>query len=396
ENPGGENPGGENPGGENPGSGKPGIFQTVAESGNQWNTAGALSTLVQNGPSLALYNSLLLLSAPEAREAFNQLSGEVYPSMQSNLIAGSTQLFNVLNQRMLRLFDNDSLPIPPLAMSLVQPAQAQNSGVWGQTFSSWGRNSGNGNVGKLDGNTTGFLLGADRKLADHNVRIGGYFGYSRGDYDVDSRRSKADTDNYHLGLYAAGQQDAFSLRGALGYTWHKIEGKRNVDFSGFSDRLKSDYDANSLLAFTEAGYRFGQPEMNVEPFINLSYIRLHTDSFQESGGAAALSVRNETMNTFYSTLGVRGVTELPKNVSLYGSLGWQHAYGDKNTSSRMAFAGSDAFVTQGQAVDDNVMVGDIGVSVKLSRAATLDVGYQGQFGADTRVNSVNANLRWSF
>ncbi|BEO86780.1 autotransporter domain-containing protein [Serratia ureilytica] len=396
ENPGGENPGGENPGGENPGSGKPGIFQTVAESGNQWNTAGALSTLAQRGPSLALYNSLLLLSAPEAREAFNQLSGEVYPSMQSNLIAGSTQLFNVLNQRMLRLFDNDSLPIPPLAMSLVQPVQAQNSGVWGQTFSSWGRNSGNGNVGKLDGNTTGFLLGADRKLADHNVRIGGYFGYSRGDYDVDSRRSKADTDNYHLGLYAAGQQDAFSLRGALGYTWHKIEGKRNVDFSGFSDRLKSDYDANSLLAFTEAGYRFGQPEMNVEPFINLSYIRLHTDSFQESGGAAALSVRNETMDTFYSTLGVRGVTELPKNVSLYGSLGWQHAYGDKNTSSRMAFAGSDAFVTQGQAVDDNVMVGDIGVSVKLSRAATLDVGYQGQFGADTRVNSVNANLRWSF
>ncbi|AXO39115.1 autotransporter domain-containing protein [Enterobacter hormaechei] len=388
--------GGENPGGENPGSGKPGIFQTVAQSSNQWNTAGALSTLTQSGPSLALYNSLLLLSAPEAREAFNQLSGEVYPSMQSNLIAGSTQVFNVLNQRMQRAFDNDSLPIPPLAMSLVQQPEPQNNGVWGQTFSSWSRNSGDGNVGKLDGNTTGFLLGADRKLADHNVRVGGYFGYSRGDYDVDSRRSSTDTDNYHLGLYAAGQQDAFSLRGALGYTWHKIEGERNVDFSGFSDRLKSDYDANSLLAFTEAGYRFGQPDRNIEPFVNLSYIRLHTDSFREDGGAAALSVRNETMNTFYTTLGLRGVTELPKHVNLYGSLGWQHAYGDKNTSSRMAFAGSDAFITQGQAVDEDVMVGDIGVSVQLSRAATLDVGYQGQYGADTRVNSVNANLRWSF
>nr|WP_284445030.1 autotransporter domain-containing protein [Enterobacter ludwigii] len=396
ENPGGENPGGENPGGENPGSGKPGIFQTVANTSNQWNTAGALSTLTQNGPSLALYNSLLVLSAPQAREAFNQLSGEVYPSVQSNLIAGSTQLFNVLNQRMQRAFDNDSLPIPPLAMSLVQQPEQQNNGVWGQTFSSWSRTSGNGNAGKLDGNTTGFLLGADRTLADHNVRVGGYFGYSRGDYNVDSRRSSTDTDNYHLGLYAAGQQNAFSLRGALGYTWHKIEGERNVDFSGFSDRLKSDYDANSLLAFTEAGYRFGQPAMNVEPFINLSWIRLHTDSFREDGGAAALSVRNETMNTFYSTLGMRGVTELPKNVNLYGSLGWQHAYGDKNTSSRMAFAGSDAFITQGQAVDEDVMVGDIGVSVQLSRAATLDVGYQGQLGQDTRINSVNANLRWSF
>jgi outer membrane autotransporter protein len=396
ENPGGENPGGENPGGENPGSGKPGIFQTVANTSNQWNTAGALSTLTQNGPSLALYNSLLVLSAPQAREAFDQLSGEVYPSVQSNLIAGSTQLFNVLNQRMQRAFDNDSLPIPPLAMSLVQQPEQPNNGVWGQTFSSWSRTRGNGNAGKLDGNTTGFLLGADRTLADHNVRVGGYFGYSRGDYDVDSRRSSTDTDNYHLGLYAAAQQNAFSLRGALGYTWHKIEGERNVDFSGFSDRLKSDYDANSLLAFTEAGYRFGQPAMNVEPFINLSWIRLHTDSFREDGGAAALSVRNETMNTFYSTLGMRGVTELPKNVNLYGSLGWQHAYGDKNTSSRMAFAGSDAFITQGQAVDEDVMVGDIGVSVQLSRAATLDVGYQGQLGQDTRINSVNANLRWSF
>lgn len=396
ENPGGENPGGENPGGENPGSGKPGIFQTVANTSNQWNTAGALSTLTQNGPSLALYNSLLVLSAPQAREAFDQLSGEVYPSVQSNLIAGSTQLFNVLNQRMQRAFDNDSLPIPPLAMSLVQQPEQPNNGVWGQTFSSWSRTRDNGNAGKLDGNTTGFLLGADRTLADHNVRVGGYFGYSRGDYDVDSRRSSTDTDNYHLGLYAAAQQNAFSLRGALGYTWHKIEGERNVDFSGFSDRLKSDYDANSLLAFTEAGYRFGQPAMNVEPFINLSWIRLHTDSFREDGGAAALSVRNETMNTFYSTLGMRGVTELPKNVNLYGSLGWQHAYGDKNTSSRMAFAGSDAFITQGQAVDEDVMVGDIGVSVQLSCAATLDVGYQGQLGQDTRINSVNANLRWSF
>ncbi|RZV02858.1 UNVERIFIED_ORG: outer membrane autotransporter protein [Serratia quinivorans] len=399
ENPGGENPGGENPGGENPGGenpGEPGIFQTVAQTSNQWNTAGALSTLTQSGPSLALYNAVLLLSAPEAREAFNQLSGEVYPSMQSNLIAGSTMLFNVLNQRMLRVFDNDPLPVPSLAMTLVRPAQAENNGVWGQTFGSWARNSGNENVGKLDGNTSGFLLGADHKLADHSVRVGGYFGYSRGDYNIDSRRSKSDSDNYHLGLYAAGQQDAFSLRGALGYTWHRLENERNVNFGNYSDRLKADYDADSLLAFTEAGYRFGQSDANLEPFVNLSYIRLHTDNFQEKGGAAALSVRNETMNTFYSTLGVRGFTELPNNVSLYGSLGWQHAYGDKSTSSRMAFAGSDAFITQGTAVDDNLMVADVGVSVKLTRSTTLDLGYQGQYGADTQVNAVNANIRWSF
>jgi uncharacterized protein with beta-barrel porin domain len=78
-----------------------------------------------------------MLSAPEARDAFNQLSGEAYPSVQSTLIAGSTQLFNVLNQRMASSFDNDTLPIPPLAMSFAQSAPVQNNGVWGQTFGSW-------------------------------------------------------------------------------------------------------------------------------------------------------------------------------------------------------------------------------------------------------------------
>ncbi|MHB9326143.1 autotransporter outer membrane beta-barrel domain-containing protein [Phytobacter ursingii] len=396
-NPGGENPG--NPGSENPGNpgtGTPGIFQTVALTSNQWNTAGALSTLTQSGPSLALYNSLLMLSAPEAREAFNQLSGEAYPSVQSTLIASSSQVFNVLNQRMAGSFDNDSLPIPPLAMSFAQPVPVQNNGVWGQTFGSWVRTDGDSNTGKLDGNTAGFLLGADRKLDNHNVRVGGFFGYSRGNYDVDSRRSSMDIDNYHLGLYAAARQDAFSLRGSLGYTWHKIDAERKVDFSGYSDRLSANYDANSLLAFTEAGYRFGQPEQNIEPFVNLSYVRLNTDDFKENGGAAALSVRNDTADTFFSTLGARAVAELPKNVSLYGSLGWQHAYGDKKASSRMAFAGSDGFTSEGTPVDEDMLVGDVGVSFTLPHSATLNVGYKGQIGSDTRVNALNANLRWSF
>lgn len=392
--PGGEEPG--NPGAGNPGSGTPGIFQTVAMTGNQWNTAGALSTLTQSGPSLALYNSILMLSAPEAREAFNQLSGEVYASVQSSLIAGASQVTNVLNQRMTTAFDDDGLPISPLAMSFVQSPPAQNNGVWGQTFGSWVRSDGDGNTGKLDGNTAGFLLGGDRKLESQNVRVGGFFGYSRGNYDVDSRYSSTDIDNYHLGLYAAARQEAFSLRGSLGYTWHKIDTQRKVDFSGYSDRLNANYDANSLQAFTEAGYRFGRAEQNVEPFINLSYIRLSTDDFKEKGGAAALSVKNETTDTFYSTLGARGVAELPKNVSLYGSLGWQHAYGDKKASSRMAFAGSDSFTTEGSPVDKDMLVGDIGVSIKLPRSLALDVGYQGQVGSDTRINSVNANLRWSF
>ncbi|MEB6335270.1 autotransporter outer membrane beta-barrel domain-containing protein [Serratia rhizosphaerae] len=376
----------------------PGIFQTVATSDNQWNTAGALSSLAQQGPSLGLYNSLLMLNAGQAREAFNQLSGEQYASVQASLLQSGTLVGSVVNQHMQTMFDGDSLTVPPLAMSLVQGPERERNGAWGQMFGSWTRSKGDGNTGKLDSNTGGFLVGADRELSD-GVRAGAYAGYSRTHFDVDSRASSGHSNNYHLGLYGAGQRDALALRGGLGYSWHRIESERNVGFGGYSDRLKGDYDGNTLQAFTELGYRLRYESSSVEPFVNLSYVRLHTDAVQEQGGAAALSVQDETMNTFYSTLGLRGATDIPVSgvdVTLHGNLGWQHAYGDTDTSARMAFATGDSFATKGAPVDKDVAVVGVGLDVPLTRSTRVGVSYQGQYGSQLQANSVNAQLTVSF
>ncbi|SQJ16334.1 Extracellular serine protease precursor [Serratia rubidaea] len=376
----------------------PGIFQTVATSGNQWNTAGALSSLAQQGPSLGLYNSLLMLNAAEARDAFDQLSGEQYASVQSSLLQSGTLVGSVVNQHMQTMFDGDSLTVPPLAMSLVQSPERERNGAWGQMFGSWTRSKGDGNVGKLDSNTGGFLVGADRELSD-GVRAGAYAGYSRTRFDVDSRASSGHSNNYHLGLYGAGQRDALALRGGLGYSWHRIESERNVGFGGYRDRLTGDYDGNTLQAFTELGYRLRYESSSVEPFVNLSYVRLHTDAVQEQGGAAALSVKDETMNTFYSTLGLRGATDIPVSgvdVTLHGNLGWQHAYGDTETSARMAFATGDSFATKGAPVDKDVAVVGVGLDVPLTRSTRVGVSYQGQYGSQLQANSVNAQLTVSF
>ncbi|MDK1702486.1 autotransporter outer membrane beta-barrel domain-containing protein [Serratia rubidaea] len=376
----------------------PGIFQTVATSDNQWNTAGALSSLAQQGPSLGLYNALLMLNAAEARDAFNQLSGEQYASVQASLQQSGTLVGSVVNQHMQTMFDGDSLTVPPLAMSLVQSPERERNGAWGQMFGSWTRSKGDGNVGKLDSNTGGFLVGADRELSD-GVRAGAYAGYSRTRFDVDSRASSGHSNNYHLGLYGAGQRDALALRGGVGYSWHRIESERNVGFGGYRDRLTGDYDGNTLQAFTELGYRLRYEAASVEPFVNLSYVRLHTDAVQEQGGAAALSVKDETMNTFYSTLGLRGATDIPVSgvdVTLHGKLGWQHAYGDTDTSARMAFASGDSFTSKGAPVDKDVAVVGVGLDVPLTRSTRVGVSYQGQYGSQQQANSVNAQLTVSF
>lgn len=376
----------------------PGIFQTVATSDNQWNTAGALSSLAQQGPSLGLYNALLMLNAAQARDAFNQLSGEQYASVQASLQQSGTLVGSVVNQHMQTMFDGGSLTVPPLAMSLVQSPERERNGAWGQMFGSWTRSKGDGNVGKLDSNTGGFLVGADRELSD-GVRAGAYAGYSRTRFDVDSRSSSGHSNNYHLGLYGAGQRDALALRGGVGYSWHRIESERNVGFGGYRDRLTGDYDGNTLQAFTELGYRLRYEAASVEPFVNLSYVRLHTDAVQEQGGAAALSVKDETMNTFYSTLGLRGATDISVSgvdVTLHGKLGWQHAYGDTDTSARMAFASGDSFTSKGAPVDKDVAVVGVGLDVPLTRSTRVGVSYQGQYGSQQQANSVNAQLTVSF
>jgi hypothetical protein len=66
----------------------PAVFQSVAATPNQFSTALALNTLPQAGGTLALYNSLLMLDAPSARAAFDQLSGEVHASAKMALGRG--------------------------------------------------------------------------------------------------------------------------------------------------------------------------------------------------------------------------------------------------------------------------------------------------------------------
>ncbi|NKW11386.1 autotransporter outer membrane beta-barrel domain-containing protein [Ochrobactrum tritici] len=104
-------PGG-NPGqGENP---KPTpLFTTVAETKNEFATAQALDSLSQTGSSLALYNRLLMLSADEARAAFNNLSGEAYASAKGALINQSQFINSAITNRLQQA--NGSTPTAPVA-----------------------------------------------------------------------------------------------------------------------------------------------------------------------------------------------------------------------------------------------------------------------------------------
>ncbi|MDR6634080.1 outer membrane autotransporter protein [Phyllobacterium sp. 1468] len=383
--------------------GPPPVFVTAAQTRNQLATAGALDTLVQSGSSLALYNSLLVLDAATAREAFDSLSGEIYASTKTALIEDSRFIRDAAINRVRSSFGGVATPALPIMAHgeggpELAPATTDKFGVWGTGFGNWGSTDSDGNAASLDRTTGGFVIGADA-LVWENWRLGLLAGYSRTSFDVDDRSSSGDSDNYHLGIYGGTQWGNLGFRAGAAYTWSNIDTHRSVEFPGFSEDLNADYDAGTAQVFGELGYRIDTSRVAFEPFANLAYVNFRSDSFSESGGAAALSASSETTDTTFTTLGLRASTDFTMgsmSATARGMLGWRHAFDDVTPQSRLAFTGSDAFTISGVPIDKDAFAVEAGLDLKITHSATLGVSYNGQFGSKAIDNGFKADLSFKF
>lgn len=359
-------------------------FEAVAGSANRAAAAAALDSLKQSGTSLALYNSIAFLgSEGEARRAFEQLAGDSYASVKTGLIESAHLTTDAITGRL-----RDDVAVEG----------KEGPAVWATGFGSWIDHDRNSNTGTLKTSTGGFLVGVDVDVAS-GLRLGVAGGYSKTDLKMKARAASADSDNWHLGVYAGKTWGALGLNAGLTYTWHSIDLSRSVAFAGFSDALSSDYKARTLQAFGDISYRFDLGGAALEPFANLTHVSLRTRSTHEQGGLAALFVDGDSTNTTFSSLGLRASAPLAvggAKAKLRGALGWRHAFGDRVPVSVQSFVGSDAFAVDGVAIAKDAAQVEAGFDVDLSNASTFSLGYFGQFGNHTSQNGVNARVRVSF
>ncbi|HEB0074368.1 TPA: autotransporter outer membrane beta-barrel domain-containing protein, partial [Serratia marcescens] len=292
-------------------------FASVAQTPNERAVAAAADALAAGNP---VYESLLNSgTAGEARQAFRQLSGQIHADIASALVNDSRYLREALNGR-LRQAEG-------LASS--SAIKADEDGAWAQLLGAWDHASGDANATGYQASTYGVLVGLDSAAAA-DWRLGVATGYTRtslhGGYG-----SKADSDNYHLAAYGDKQFGALALRGGAGYTWHRIDTKRSVNYGMQSDRDTAKYSARTEQLFAEAGYSVKGEWLNLEPFVNLAYVNFENNGIAESGGAAALRGDKQHTDATVSTLGLRADTEWQVSpgttVALRSELGWQHQYG---------------------------------------------------------------------
>ncbi len=375
-------------------------FTSVAGSPNQSGVAGAASALGLGNP---IYDQIMLMTADEARTAFNALSGEAYGSTGSAAIGSVQQIRSVLQARMQMFSGNSqnaSGGVQVASLGDFVPSAAAFAGddaaVWGQVFGTKGVNDASANAAKLDRRSSGFLGGADRSVGEVS-RIGVALGYSRSDFDVSARSSSGDSDNFHVAGYAATKLGAIDLGSTLSYSFGRAEAKRNVIVGGLTNNLSAEYNTHTFQASVEAGTDIGLRSVVLTPFAGLAATYVRTDSFTETGGPAALAISASENTTGTSSLGLR-ISHQAGKVTLTGSSAWHHSFGDIDPTSRVAFASTPAasFAVRGAPVSEDALAVDARINLALTDSTTLSFGYAGEFASDARDQGLRSEIRVKF
>ncbi|EUB84746.1 autotransporter serine peptidase EprS [Pseudomonas sp. GM30] len=355
-------------------------FASVGQTPNQRAVASAVEGL---GAGNSVYESLLLSAdATSAQQAFQQLSGEIYPALGSMLINDSRQLRDAVGERL-------------------HDANATQSNGWIKALGAWGSTNSGNDTSRYSTSIGGLLAGVDGAL-DEQTRIGLVTGYSDSSLNMGSdTHSSAKVDSYHLGAYAGHDIGAWRLSTGAAYSWHRADVKRDLQYGDVSAKQKAKVDAATTQVFGEAAYRLNLQPLALEPFANLAYVHLDTDGFTEKGDAAALKSSGEQRDAVLSTLGVRAVKRFnlstQQSLDVSGHLGWQHSLSDIDAEQHLRFAsGSTPYSVESSAlVRDAALVG-VQASLALSKDVRVNLDYNGQLANREKSHGVGLSLNWQF
>lgn len=372
-------------------------LRAVAASGNGLAIARELEAM---GLGSLLPVLIFQLSAPEARLAFEALSGEVYASSASVAQQQSAYVRDAVGARLRQsITPAGAAPLGYGPAATAPLAPGLTPALWAQGYGGWGSTSGNGNAASVSNSIGGFLMGADVAVAE-NARAGLFAGFGQGQFAVDARSSNGAMQTYDVGAYAGAQFGPWALRGGAAYAWNDMSVTRSIVFPNLSASAAAGYTTGTAQVFGELGYDFSLGAIAFEPFAGLAYVNVGGASFSESGSIAALAVETAAMETLYSTLGVRAATAfgfMGRTLTPSLTVGWQHAFGDTVPVSSVTFAGAPMPASiSGAPIATDALLLEAGLSGALSATATLAVNYTGQLASGASQNALTAQFSLRF
>lgn len=353
-------------------------FSDVANTYNQRNAAIAVESL---GLGNSIYNAVVGMDPWQAQNTFDNLSGEIHVSAHSALLTNSRYVRSAANQHLR------TLPVEP------------GNNIWVQAWGYDGRIKNDANAQRIDNKGSGVLFGVDLPVGDA-VQLGIAAGYEQTSAKAQgTRQSNADIDAYHVMLYGKTKAREIDLRGGIGYARLKLDTQRNIWVTGLQRQNSASYNGHQLQAFIEGSRTFSlNDQVSVMPYLNLSYVQIRTNGYNERGNETALNGHSKTNSMGVVTLGARGEMTLGirQQHSIFADVGIINRFGDKTPEASFNFAGGTTYTLRG--VDQGRMGALIGLGTNLEIKPHLNLmfRYESEVGSRVNAHSLNAQLEWQF
>ncbi|GLH30130.1 hypothetical protein WSS15_27800 [Acetobacter pasteurianus] len=374
-------------------------FSSFAQTRNQKAVAASLDETSLNN---SIVQQIEQQSAPQARQSYDSLSGEIRASVKTDLIQDTQLIRNAAFNRMASAecdmsVGNISTADPKSGQKMQGGACDTGMVLWGEGFGDHGHNGGSGGSADMKHSAAGFIMGLDAPINNTNIRVGGLVSYSHDRFSVkDGRSSSGSANNLTVGGYASTHWERLMLRAGATYTWNMVNTNRNVSVGSIHERDSGHSLGGTAQAFAELGYRFDVGDYAVEPFGQIAYVNQDFMGSREHGGSAALKTHGADTGVTFATFGARAShTFRLKGIDLnaFGSAGYRHAFGGLTPTARQVYAGGTDMDVAGTPLAANSAVVEAGVSYKVGKNIDVGLSYTGQFGQKYRDNAINGHVR---
>ena len=367
-------------------------FASAGVSQNQQAAAAAVTPLGIGNP---IYDAFLWLTAAQAQDALDQLSGESNAAAGTWAIQSANLVGNLATSRIDQAFgalgDSADSASNYAGEGLLPASATDDNGLWGQVYGARGFvDAGNGTAAS-DSYSGGVAGGLDGMLGDWRLGILMHIGTTG--TDVGALNSSTTSTDYGLGVYGGTQWGAtqFSIGGIA--TLHDTRGQREVGIPGFADTLSADYLSATTQAFAELSHEFDFGAFSVTPFGSVAQVSHSTQAYTETGGAAALTTAADRIDATFATIGAgidrQFVVDDDKLLTASASLGWRHAFADQSAITN-AFSTGTSFSVVGAPVASDLVVLEAGVTLDISATANFDLTYDGQIGDGAQTHAIKA------
>ena len=181
--------------------------------------------------------------------------------------------------------------------------------------------------------------GVDYRFANNFV-LGGAFGYSKINTDIDQDAGSTDSKGYAFSLYGLYYWDAFYVNAIGSIGSRDYDTVRNVLYTvavPVNQSFSGDTDADDYAVNLGAGYDFSTNGFTYGPYAQLRYFKSEIDGYSESlmgsntdpGFGLALAIDDQTVKSFTSTLGGQASYARTTGFGVllpYLRLGWVHEF----------------------------------------------------------------------